>query len=142
MSQEQAQSNIAKLKRRALVMTARYRAAELAKINEFERRFVGHLTAAVDSVNAHTSAALEPLLQRSAGEIPARRPGQSAAQRRREIDGILPTFRALRDERKACVAEERAEAAATTKGPAKRRRKEAPASSTDAQAEPAVEPEA
>jgi hypothetical protein len=36
LTEEQARSNIAKLKRRALVMTARYRAAELARIQALE----------------------------------------------------------------------------------------------------------
>jgi hypothetical protein len=123
LTEEQARSNIAKLKRRALVMTARYRAAELAKINEFERRFVGHLTAAVDSVNAHTTAAIGPLVARSEGRIPARREGQTAAARKNEIDQALLAGRLLREERKLLVAEERAEKAAAREArPPKRRR--------------------
>ncbi len=123
LTEEQARSHIAKLKRRALVMTARYRAAELARISEFEQRFVGHLNAAVDTVNAHTTAALEPLIAREDGRVPPRREGQTATQRKLEVDAALLAGRLLREERKQLVEEERAEkAAARESRPSKRRR--------------------
>jgi hypothetical protein len=86
-----------------LVLAARYRAAELAKINEFERRFIGHLTAVVDNVNAHTDAALEPLVARAEGRLPPMREGQTIAQRKTEVDLAMVS---LRSERRELVAAE------------------------------------
>jgi hypothetical protein len=59
LTEEQAQMHIAKL-HRMLVLPARYKLAELVRINELERRFIGHLVTVVNTVNAHTTAALEP----------------------------------------------------------------------------------
>jgi len=109
LTEELAQSHLAKLKRRALGMSARGRAAELARISEVERRFVGHLAATAECVNAHTTAALEPLIARAEGRVPARREGQSAAERKQEIDQALVASRLLREERKRLVEEEREE---------------------------------
>jgi hypothetical protein len=110
-----------KLHRRMLVLPARYRRAELLRINEIERRFVTHLVTVVNTVNAHTDAALEPLIARAEGRVP----GQTATERKREIDQALLATRTLREERKALVEEERAEKAANM--PAAKRRKTAPA---------------
>jgi hypothetical protein len=117
--------HIAKLHRRMLVLPARYRRAELVRINEIERRFVTHLVTVVNTVNEHTTAALEPLVARSEGRIPPRREGQTATERKREIDQALLATRTLREERKALVEEERAQKAADR--PAAKRRKCAPA---------------
>ena len=106
MSIEQRQLHIAKLKRRALVMDARFRAAELAKINELECRFAAHMSATAEDINAHTTASLEPLIARAEGRPPPRREGQSAASRKAELDQVLV---GLRHERKELVLEERAE---------------------------------
>jgi len=109
LTDEAAQSHIAKLRQRAVVMGSRYRAAELARISEVERRFLGHLGAAAESVNAHTTAALAPLLARAEGRVPARREGQSATERKQEVDMALVASRLLREERKRLVEEERTE---------------------------------
>ena len=80
LTEELAQSHLVKLKRRALGMSARGRAAELVRIGQVEKRFLGHLAAAAECINAHTTAALEPLLARSEGRIPQRREGQTAPE--------------------------------------------------------------
>jgi len=64
-----------------------------------------HVTAQCDRLIAE----VQPLLERAAGRIPARRPDQSAAERKLEIDQVLP---GLREERKRLVEEERQEKAA------------------------------
>jgi len=109
LTEEVAQGHMAKLKRRALLLSARGRATELARISEVERRFLGHLGAAAESVNAHTTAALEPLLARAEGRVPARREGQTATERKQELDQALVASRLLREERRQLVEEERAE---------------------------------
>ena len=109
LTEEAAKAHLAKLKQRALVMSARYRAAELARVSEVERRFVGHLAATAECVNAHTTAALEPLLARAEGRVPARRPDQTAAERKIELQQILAGVPLLREERKQCAEEERQE---------------------------------
>jgi len=52
---------------------------------------------------------LDRLETRLSGSIPPRQEGQSATQRKNEIDEVLP---ALRRERQACVEEEKEEKAA------------------------------
>jgi hypothetical protein len=136
LSEEEISQRLAKLQRRVVFLPLRFRQAELARLNEIERRFVGHLAAVVSTVNEHTTAALEPLVARAEGRIPPRREGQTATERKQEIDQALLAGRALREERKALVEEERAQKAASRgtkqagqasdKPPAKRR-KPAPA---------------
>ena len=109
LSQEELQERVSKLRCRVQVMGARYRAAELARIGEVEKRFLGHLAAAAESVNAHTTAAVAPLLARAEGRVPARRPGQTATERKQEIDQALVACRLLKEERKRLVEEERQE---------------------------------
>ena len=109
LSQEELQERVSKLRCRVQVMGARYRAAELARIGEVEKRFLGHLAAAAESVNAHTTAAVAPLLARAEGRVPARRPGQTATERKQEIDQALVASRLLKEERKRLVEEEREE---------------------------------
>ncbi len=95
----------------------------MARINERESRFVGHLAVAVDSVNSHVAAALEPLVARAEGRVPPRREGQTATERKQEIDQALLAGRALREERRQLVEEEKAERAAAREArPSKRRR--------------------
>ena len=50
------------------------------------------------------------LLQRAQGKIPEKRPEQSAAERKREIDETLKSVPALRAERKQMAALERQDA--------------------------------
>ena len=104
LDDEQRLARVAKLRNRALTMSARFRSAELARINEIENRFVGHLAAAVEHVNAHTSAEIEPIRARLEGRVPARREGQTASERKVELDLAMV---GLRHERKELVAEEK-----------------------------------
>ena len=55
------------------------------------------------------SQAVEPLLARAEGRTPPRREGQTATERKQEIDQALVACRLLRKERKQCAAEERQE---------------------------------
>ena len=60
----------------------------------------------------HQSAhkpALEPLIARAEGRVPARRPDQTATERKQEIDQALLACRLLREERRMVADEERAE---------------------------------
>ena len=92
-----------------LVLPNRFKQGELERLNELERRFLGHLAAATECVNAHTTAALEPLLARVEGRVPPRREGQTATERKQEIDQALVASRLLRKEREGLVQEEREE---------------------------------
>ena len=105
LGDEHARQRLAKLRRRASTMTARYRVAELARINELEQRFVGHLTATANDVKAHVDIAIEPLITRAEGRVPPRREGQTAAARKVELGLVMS---GLRHERKRLVEEERA----------------------------------
>ena len=106
LSEEQRQAHIVKLRRRVFVLPIRFQGAELARINELEVRFVGHLEATATEIKTHVDAALEPLIARAEGRMPPRREGQSAAQRKFELD---QSMLAMRNERREIVAEERRE---------------------------------
>jgi len=77
---------------------------------EAAREINKHITEEVASV--HTR--LDNIEIRLSGSIPPRREGQTATQRKNEIDEVLP---ALRRERQACVEEEKAAKAARRSGP-------------------------
>ena len=113
LSQEEIGLRLARLHRRVLVLPARYRQAELARLSEAERRFVGHLEVAVGTINDHTtetiSQAVEPLLARAEGRVPPRRPDQTATERKIELQQILAGVPLLREERRQCAEEERQE---------------------------------
>ena len=106
MTDEQRQTRITKLRRRALAMAVRYRAAELDRITKLENRFVGHLEAATGDIKNHMDSALAPVVARLEGRVPARREDQTAGERKLEVDQALLH---LRNERKELVAEERRE---------------------------------
>jgi hypothetical protein len=116
--------HIAKLHRRMLVLPARYRRAELVRINELEQRFVGHLVTVVNTVNEHTTAALEPLIARAEGRIPPRREGQTLAQRKTELDLAMVSLRSER--REIVLAEKRERDEHRAAQPSKRRRFDGP----------------
>ena len=106
LDDEQARQRVAKLRRRALSIATRYRAAEIARVNEFERRFAGHLSATEGDIKSHVDAALEPLIARAEGRLPPRRAGQTLGQRKAELDQATV---GLRQERKEIVAAEKEE---------------------------------
>ena len=107
LDHEQVHQRVSKLRRRALTMPTRYRTAELARIEELEMRFVGHLAAAANSVKDHVDAALEPLLARAEGRLPPRRAGQTLSQRKAELDQVMIGLRQERSELVAAEKEER-----------------------------------
>jgi len=121
LDHEQVHQRVSKLRRRALTMAARYRAAELARIEELEMRFVGHLAAAANSVKDHVDAALEPLIARAEGRLPPRRPGQTLSQRKVELDQVMIGLRHERSQLVAAEKEER-EAKRAAEPPRKRAR--------------------
>jgi hypothetical protein len=121
LTEEQAQSHLAKLRRRMLILPARYQQAELARVNELERRFLGHLTTVVNTVNAHTTAALEPLIARAEGRLPPMREGQTLAQRKTELDLAMVSLRSER--REIVLAEKRGRDERRAAQQSKRRRK-------------------
>ena len=114
---EQVQERLARLSARVLALPARYRQAEQARIRALEARFLGHLAAAAEGINAHTTAALAPIAARLEGRVPERRAGQTATERKQEIDKALLATRLLREERKRLVQEERQERAAKRRRP-------------------------
>ena len=148
------QERLAQLRRRAATLPPRYRCAEESKLAELEKAVTAHVTAeanrVVSEVSAAMSSAMAPLIARSEGRVPPRRPGQTAAERKLELDQVLPRLRA---EHKQCAEElakekkekkeekagqlakeraeraERAEQAERAERPAKRQRSSAPAAS-------------
>ena len=106
LDNEQRLARIAKLRRNAVTLAPRYRNAQLTKVGALEQRFVGYLTSTGNDIKSHVNTALEPLIARAEGRVPPRREGQTAAQRKVEIDQVMI---GLRHERTELVAEERAE---------------------------------
>jgi hypothetical protein len=113
LTDEQVQERFAKLRRRNLTLLARYREQDRKTLDKLEGAFQKYLDDKTKEVKEHVTQAVAPLVARSEGRIPPRRPGQTAAERRREIDAVLPMLRALKDERKQCAEEERREQAET-----------------------------
>ena len=127
LSDEQVRQRVAKLRRRALTMAVRYRAAEIARVKELELRFVRHLATAANNVKDHIDVALEPLLARAEGRLPPRRAGQTLSQRKVELDLAMAGLRHERkeilaaegDERRAkCAAEPPSKRVRASKSPA------------------------
>ena len=104
--------HLAKLRHRASTLAPRFRRAEEARLAELERAIAAHVTSEANRVISEVSSAvadtMAPLLARSEGRVPARRPGQSAAERKLELDQALASVPALRAERQRCAEEERA----------------------------------
>ena len=94
-----------------MALAPRYRTTDFAKVGLWEQRFVEMLTATVTEVNNHMSTAIhnaiDPLVARAEGRVPPRREGQTATERKQEIDAALLATRLLREERKRLVEEER-----------------------------------
>ena len=111
LDDEQRLARITKLKENAVTLAPRYRNAQLARVVPLEQRLVGLLTATVDEVNNHTTTAIynaiDPLVARAEGRAPPRREGQTATERKHEIDATLLATRLLREERRRLVEEER-----------------------------------
>ena len=66
----------------------------------------------IQATGEATKANTDELLQRAQGKIPEKRPDQTAAERKREIDWALKAVPALREERKQMAKVERQEAKA------------------------------
>jgi hypothetical protein len=122
LSEEEIRLRLAKLQRRVVFLPLRFRQTELSRINELERRFVGHLADVANTICDHTTAALEPLVARAEGRLPPMREGQTIAQRKTELDLAMVSLRSERRELVAAEKREREERRATQ--PSKRRRKE------------------
>jgi len=116
LTPQMVQERFDKLEARRLTLAPRYQEAEARELASLRENFKGILAEAASSVNAHTASEvagvhsrLDRLDTRLSGFIPERREGQTATERKSEIDEVLP---ALRRERQACVEEERAAKAA------------------------------
>ncbi len=127
LSAEMCRERLAKLRRRAGTLAPRYRRDELARLNVLDVQL--HAERLADDVKehaemlagedaAHTTAQadrvvgeLQPLLERAAGRIPARSSGQTNAERKLELDQLLPTLREERKQVAQAEAEERRAAA-------------------------------
>ena len=118
ITDDQKRHHLARLRGRLTVLPPRYREAEMARIDDLEMRFVGHLAAAANSVKDHVDAALEPLLARAEGRLPPRRAGQTLSQRKAELDQVMI---GLRHERSQLVAAEREEREAKRAEPPRKR---------------------
>ena len=67
-------------------------------------------TDAIKKTGEQTKASTDELLQRAQGKLPEKRPEQSAAERKRELDLTLANIPTWRAERKEMAALERQEA--------------------------------
>jgi len=121
ITDDQKRHHLARLRGRLTVLPPRYREAEMARIDELEMRFVGHLAAAANSVKDHVDAALEPLIARAEGRLPPRRAGQTLSQRKAELDQVMVGLRHERSQLVAAEKEER-EAKRAAEPPRKRAR--------------------
>jgi len=110
-----------KLEERHTSLAPRYQAADAEVLAALRDKYKEALTELASCINKHTTdevagvhARLDNIETRLSGSIPPRREGQTATQRKNEIDEVLP---ALRRERQACVEEEKAAKAARRSGP-------------------------
>ncbi len=95
-------------------MPLAHRQRDAKVLRSLEASVKEHMDKKTEEVKDHVSKKAEevkehvaPLLAMAEGRVPARRDGQTAAERRRETDQALLAMRALRDERKECAKEER-----------------------------------
>ncbi len=116
LTPQMVQERFDKLEERNATLAPRYQAAAAEELRGLREKWKEDLTAVASEINQHTTnevagvhSRLERIEARLEGRLAPRRPDQSASQRKREIDEILP---GLRQERKELVAEERAEKAA------------------------------
>ena len=105
-----------KLEERHLTLAPRYQAEDAEVLVVLREKFKEVFTETAGDINKHTTeevagmhARLDNIETRLSGSIPPRQEGQTATQRKNEIDEVLP---ALRRERQACVDEEKDEKAA------------------------------
>jgi hypothetical protein len=110
------QERFDKLEARHSSIAPRYQASDREALDHLFEKYKDSFADAVKSINEHTSdevaglhERLDRLEARLAGDIPERREGQSASDRKRELDEVLPR---LRHERQQLVEEEKAEKAA------------------------------
>lgn len=104
-----------KLEARHADMAPRYQANDREELDKLVAQWKDVIADASQDINQHTTneiagvhQRLDNIEARLTGEIPARREGQSASDRKRELDEILPR---LRHERHHLVQEEREEKA-------------------------------
>ncbi len=123
LSAEMCSERLAKLRRRAETLAPRYRRDELARLDVLDVKL--HADRLAAEAKAHTTAEcdrvveeLQPLLSRAAGRIPARGSGQTLAERKLELDQLLP---ALREERKQLAQAEMEEKRAAAEEKKRRR---------------------
>ena len=123
LTPQMVQERFDKLEQRHSMLAPRYQAADAEVLSQLREKWKEDLTDAARGINEHTTeeiagvhsrldhmqAQQERIEARLEGKLPPRRPDQTATQRKREIDEVLP---GLRQERKELVAEERAEKAA------------------------------
>jgi dGTP triphosphohydrolase len=110
------QERFDKLEARHATLSPQKQATDRSILDDLFEKYKDILADALKSVNEHTSnevaglhERLDRLEARLAGDIPERREGQSASDRKRELDEVLPR---LRHERQQLVEEEKAEKAA------------------------------
>jgi hypothetical protein len=119
LTPQMVQERFEKLEERRARLAPRYQAADAETLSKLREKWKDDLADATSEINQHTTnevagvhSRLDCIEARLEGKLPPRRPDQTATQRKREIDEVLP---GLRDERKQLVAEERAEKAARKK---------------------------
>ena len=111
---------------------------EAAVLKRNQTAILEGIAAGADRVNLHTSQQIAPLVARAEGRVPPRRPDQTPTERKLELDQALMNMRALREERKQCIKEEKQqkEAAKTAKKALERQSKKPKAAT---KAEPSSE---
>ena len=116
LTPQMVQERFDKLEARHERLPTRYQAADRKTLDELFEKYKDVLGDAVKTINEHTTneiqgvhERLDRIESRLAGDIPPRCEQQTASDRKREIDEILPR---LRHERQELLKEERAEKAA------------------------------
>jgi hypothetical protein len=116
LTKQMVQERFEKLEERHARLAPRYQATDAETLVKLREKWKDDLADAARDINQHTTSEvagvhsrLERIEARLEGKLPPRRPDQTATQRKREIDEVLP---GLRQERKQLVEEERAEKAA------------------------------